>query len=164
MHAVKHPSSRVDNDVPGVGMHFSKQCSFTFCRRKKSVTDHYFLIFDKGSYQRTEISCRALLIAICCRTWSMTCALGSDEALLMSMVAKGDFGLLWVIKSSQICRGRRITLHRFLLSLVNPLQRRTSVGSAVGPRFPRQMQQIMTTFPHCRVHCILGCIFYSHSY
>lgn len=28
--AVKHPSSLFDNDVPGIGMHFSKQCSFTF--------------------------------------------------------------------------------------------------------------------------------------
>lgn len=30
IHAVKQPSSFLDNDVPGEGMHFSKQCSFTF--------------------------------------------------------------------------------------------------------------------------------------
>ena len=37
MHAVKQPSSLFDNDVPGEGMHFSKQCSFTFCGTRVRV-------------------------------------------------------------------------------------------------------------------------------
>lgn len=30
MHCVKQVSSRFDRELPGVGMHFSKQCSLTF--------------------------------------------------------------------------------------------------------------------------------------
>lgn len=38
IHAVKHPSSFFDNDAPGEGMHFSKQCSFTFCQENGLVS------------------------------------------------------------------------------------------------------------------------------
>jgi hypothetical protein len=31
MHCVKHVVSPLDNEEPGLGTHFSKQCSLTFC-------------------------------------------------------------------------------------------------------------------------------------
>lgn len=88
MHVVKHFSSLDDNELPGVGMHFSKQWLFIL-----------------------DMSWRALLMAASCWTCFMRAALGSEalrEGLRESMVVvrrdsgfRGEVGLSLRIQASR---------------------------------------------------------------
>jgi hypothetical protein len=97
MHCVKHVVSPLDNEEPGLGTHFSKQCSLTFytiVSTQKSELE----IEARG--RTTSISCRAFVIAASCLTWFMTAALGSEAPpkprplLMLSIFA--DITGLWL--------------------------------------------------------------------
>src|SRR6266487_2573942 len=55
IHWVKQVVSLLDNEEPGLGTHFSKQCSLTFCRRVSEIVE----IVDQAG--QTSINCLAFV-------------------------------------------------------------------------------------------------------
>lgn len=87
MHCVKQVSSLLDSELPGVGMHLSKQCSLILCNGPGS---------DEGACQRwrtilyTSINTLAFAKAASCRISAiMAAVLGSEEGelFMVSMAA-----------------------------------------------------------------------------
>jgi hypothetical protein len=99
MHCVKHVVSPLDNEDPGLGTHFSKQCSLTFYT---IVSTEKRQVEVEGRSMITSINCRAFVIAASCLTWFITAALGSvapnpRPLLMLSIFADIE---------SRICAGR----------------------------------------------------------
>ena len=82
IHVVKHFSSLDDNELPGDGMHLSKQWLFIFWEQ---MAIRYTGEVDTGETQDedlTDINDRALFTAASCWTCLMSAALGSEEGLI----------------------------------------------------------------------------------
>ena len=97
IHWVKQVVSLLDNEEPGLGTHFSKQCSLTFCRRVSEIVE----IVDQAG--QTSINCLAFVMAASCRTWFMTAAFGSEEPpnpspLLMLSILMGTTEVKEVVR------------------------------------------------------------------
>jgi len=65
MHWVKHVVSPLDNEEPGLGTHFSKQCSLTFYTIISTEKRDWEV---EGTGMITSISCRAFVMAASCLT------------------------------------------------------------------------------------------------
>ena len=84
MHIDMQASSFFDNDVPGEGMHLSKQSSFIFCYNLNQYSEVYRIY-------NTSISRRAWSMAASCRICSITASLGvaeTGELLMNDMIAE----------------------------------------------------------------------------
>jgi hypothetical protein len=99
MHCVKHVVSPLDNEGPGLGTHFSKQCSLTFYT---IVSTKNMQVELEGTGMITSINCRAFVIAASCLTWFITAALGSVAPKPRPLLMLSIFADI----QSRICAGR----------------------------------------------------------
>jgi hypothetical protein len=91
MQFVKHAVSPLDKEAPGLGTHFSKQCSLTFY----IIVRVEFMMMGKEK-SLTSINCRALFMAASCFTWVISLSFTEELSILKAPIVKLDYRALVV--------------------------------------------------------------------